>query len=298
MEMFLAVYRTGSLGRASQQLNLTQPAVSKAIRRLERSLDVPLFEREARGMVPTHYAEALVRHAELIGSELERAAEEIAAMRGTARGRAKVGGTPSVVEGLFPAAIAGLLARRPGLAVEVREALEGELLEALLKGELDLAVAGGMRRIRDYPVEVEPLYVDRVHVVCRAGHPLLQGQAPGLQELRRFPWVLTDRDNVMWRRLSEIFYDAGLDPPETNVETSSARLMSSAVRDSDMLTWLPASLVQAELAAGSLAILAPGLACWERQVVAVHRQQGLLPRPAAAFLEVLRSLCRDRAAAE
>lgn len=294
MAMFLAVYRTGSLGRASQQLNLTQPAVSKAIRRLERSLEVPLFEREARGMVPTHYAEALVRHAELIGSELERAAEEIAAMRGAARGRAKIGGTPSVVERLFPAAIAGLLAHRPGLVLELREALENELLDALLKGELDLVVAGGMRRIRDYPVAVEPLYADRVHVICRGGHPLLAEPAPGLSDLRRFPWVLTERGNVMWRRLSEIFHDAGLDPPETSVESSSARLMASAVRGSDMLTWLPASLVEAELAAGSLAILAPERAVWERQVVAVHRQQGLLPRPAAAFLEELRGLCRAR----
>lgn len=123
MEMFLAVYRTGSLGRASQQLNLTQPAVSKAIRRLERSLDVPLFEREPRGMVPTLFGEALVRHAELVGSELDRAVEEIAALRGAARGRAKLGATPSVIEGLFPAAIGALLADRPGLTVTVREAL-------------------------------------------------------------------------------------------------------------------------------------------------------------------------------
>ncbi|MFC3228428.1 LysR family transcriptional regulator [Marinibaculum pumilum] len=299
MEMFLAVYRSGSLGRASQQLNLTQPAVSKAIRRLERSLQVTLFEREPRGMVPTLYAEALVRHAELVSSELQRAVEEIAAMRGTARGRAKIGGTPSVIEGLFPAAISRLLGRRPALTVEVREALEGPLLEALLKGEIDLAVAGGMRRIRDYPVRVEALYVDRVQVVCRPDHPLRRaGGPPGLEDLQLYPWVLTERDNVMWRRLSEMFYDAGLDPPETAVETSSARLMTSVVRDSDFLTWLPEALVTEELRDGSLAVLAPERLSWERQVVAVQREKGSLPRPAAAFLETLRALCRSRAAAE
>jgi len=297
MEMFLAVYRTGSLGRASQQLNLTQPAVSKAIRRLEHSLEVPLFEREPRGMVPTLFGEALVRHAELVGSELDRAVEEIAALRGAARGRAKLGGTPSVIEGLFPAAIGALLAERPGLAVTVREALEGELLEDLLKGEIDLAVAGGMRRIRDFPVTAETLFTDRVHVVCRPGHPLRQQRRPPvLQDLLRYPWILTDRDNVMWRRLSEIFYDAGLDPPEPAVETSSARLMTATLRDSDFLTWLPEGLVRGDLTAGTLALAAPGLAMWERQVVAVHRQRGLLPRPASLFLEVLRGLCSERGA--
>ncbi|MEQ8348733.1 MAG: LysR family transcriptional regulator [Sneathiellaceae bacterium] len=298
MEMFLAVYRTGSLGRASQQLNLTQPAVSKAIRRLERSLQVALFEREPRGMVPTLYAEALMRHAELVSSELQRAVEEIDAMRGSARGRAKVGGTPSVIEVLFPAAIARLLGRRPALAIEVREALEGELLDDLLKGAIDLAVAGGMRRIRDYPVEVEALFVDRVQVICRPDHPLRRSPAPpGLEDLLPFPWVLTERDNVMWRRWSEMFYDAGLDPPEAAVETSSARLMTSVVRDSDFLTWLPEGLVADELRAGTLAILAPERLCWERQVVAVQRARGSLPPPAMAFLETLRALCRDRAAA-
>lgn len=172
--------------------------------------------------------------------------------------------------------------------------LEGALLEDLLKGEIDLAVAGGMRRIRDYPVAAETLFTDRVHVICRPDHPLRrQRRPPVLQDLLRYPWILTDRDNVMWRRLSEVFYDAGLDPPEAAVETSSARLMTATLHDSDFLTWLPEGLVRGELSDGSLALAAPGLVMWERQVVAVQRQKGLLPRPAALFLEVLRRLCGD-----
>ena len=76
LDVFLAVVQEGSLGRAAQALNRSQPAVSKAIKRLEESLEVPLFERDARGMIPTVYGEALLAHAELIASEAERARDD------------------------------------------------------------------------------------------------------------------------------------------------------------------------------------------------------------------------------
>lgn len=292
MEVFLAVSREGSLGRASRALNLTQPAVSKSIRRLEDQLEVALFDRSPRGMVPTEYGQALMQHAELISSETTRALEEIQALRGISKGRILVGATPSIISGILPVAVGRLLIERPGLAVQVVEAIEDGLLQALMRGEIDLAVIGSMRRIREYPVVAQPLYTDQVSVVCRPDHPLLGRKALGLADLLEFPWVLPARDNVMWRRLSEFFYDRELDPPEPVVETTSASFMKAMVAGTDYLTYLPRLLIREDEAGGRLAVLSESLANWERQVIVVRRKEGSLPLAAGALIEELRHVVR------
>lgn len=288
LEVFLAVCRHGSLGRAANALNLTQPAVSKSVRRLEGYLDAPLFERGPRGMVPTPYGTALRQHAELISSEVERAVDEIRALKGGSRGRIAVGASPSVASGVLRRAVAALLGKSPELRIEVREGIEGALLEALLGGEIDLAVAGGMRRLREYPVRAEVLFADDVVIVCRTGHPLTRRRRLRLADTLAFPWVLPDRDNVMWRRLAEAFDAEGLEPPASAVVTGSAAFMKALVADTDSLTYLPRALIREEERHGSLRPLSPRLAVWQRQVVAMRRRQGSLPSATLALLEELR----------
>lgn len=288
MRVFLAVYHARSVGQASKELNLTQPAVSKAIRRLEGQLETPLFERDARGMSPTPFAEALLGHAEMITAEIATAEAEIAALRGVAKGRIKVGATPSLVVSIVPAVLTRLLAAK-GLIAEVREGIEDDLMQALARREIDLALLGNMRRLRDQPFIVEELLNDEVSVVCRPGHPL-QGAGPtALARLLDYPWALPERDNVMWRRLSEVFYAAGLDPPEATVKTSSATLMKALAAEGDFLTFLPRQLIAGEADRGMLTVLTTvPEAAWRRQVVAVRLQRATLPLPARAFIQTLR----------
>ena len=290
LRIFLAVRRAGSVGRAAEALALSQPAVSKAVRRLEAELQVALFEREARGMVATPFGEALAGHAETVLGELESAADEIAAMKGVATGRVKVGATPSLVAGLLPRALDRLLARRPGLAIEVTEGIEDGLLDRLLKREIDLALLGEMRRVQAFPVIAEELMTDRVATVCRPGHPLTAARPVSLARLRDFPWVLTERSNVMWRRLAEIFQAAGLDPPEPVVRTGSATLMKALSAEGDFLSFLPRPLIHLEEAAGRLTVLPPPAPVWRRRVVALRRDRGALPLPARALIQTLRDL--------
>ncbi|MDJ0948563.1 MAG: LysR family transcriptional regulator [Alphaproteobacteria bacterium] len=293
MQIFLAVVREGSLGRASRALNLTQPAVSKAIRRLEDDLEVKLFERSPQGMMPTEYGEALRLHAELISTEMTRAREEIQALRGVSKGRILVGVTPSVAAGVLPRAVGRLLQARPGLTIRVTEGIEGELLQALMRGETDLAIIGAMRRIYEYPVAIEALYRDRVSVVCRTGHPLRRRKRIRPADLLDFPWVLPGRDNVMWRRLSEFFYDHDLEPPEPVVLTGSASFMRAVVAGTDSLSYLPRVLIQEDEAAGRLTSLSDHLAVWTRQVIVVWRKEGSLPLAAVALIEELKRLARE-----
>jgi DNA-binding transcriptional LysR family regulator len=79
--ILLECARGGSLGRAAATLNITQPAVTRALKQLEESYGVPLFERTTRGVVPTVYGEALLPYAQLVVSEIGNAADIIRQMR-------------------------------------------------------------------------------------------------------------------------------------------------------------------------------------------------------------------------
>ena len=204
-----------------------------------------------------------------------------------------MGAAPSIISGVLNRAVRQLLLQRPGLRVQVMEHLEGGLLQALLRGEIDFAVAGAMRRIKDYPVTTENLYADEVVVACRPGHPLANKRSVRMRDLLDFPWALTDRDNVMWRRLSEFFYDEGLDPPEAVIETTSASFMRAIVADSDFLTYLPRALIRADEQDGRLRPLSTDLAAWHRDVVLMRREKGSLSLAARSLLRELRQVCSD-----
>jgi DNA-binding transcriptional LysR family regulator len=297
LRIFRAVHRLGSVGQAARQLNLTQPAVSKTVSRIEDELGVTLFERSPRGMVPTPYADALAVHAELISSEMDEAVETIRALQGLSKGRVKVGATPSVIVGALPVAIEAIRQRYPGLAMEVREGTEDDLLPPLLRGEVDLVICGSMRRLLTLAVVVEPLFHDPVCIICRPDHPLRGKRGLAMGDLLDYPWVLPDQENVMWRRLSDFFTAAGLRPPEPAIETNSATFMKRVAERGDHLTYLSRILTREEEAAGLLAVLDPRLATWDREVVIVRREKGTVAPPTRALIDALHAAARKVGAA-
>ena len=86
LHAFTTIVSSGSLGRAAALLNVTQPALSRTIKRLEEDVGASLFERHVKGMQLTDIGAALLPHAQLLLREAENAREEIDAMRGLAKG--------------------------------------------------------------------------------------------------------------------------------------------------------------------------------------------------------------------
>jgi DNA-binding transcriptional LysR family regulator len=116
LRQFLAVAKAGSISAGAQDLAMSQPAVTKAIHRLEDELGVSLFERRARGIALTRFGEALLRHAKLIETEWSFAQAEIGAFRAGHAGRLRIGGGPFFGAALLPRAIARLHESFPSCA--------------------------------------------------------------------------------------------------------------------------------------------------------------------------------------
>src|SRR5688572_32780995 len=102
LKVFLAVAKSGSLGLAAESLHVTQPALSRIIRRLEAQLGVPLFERCTTGMELTSYGRALLPHASLLSAEAALAVEQINALRGLGQGTLRIGAVASAAIMLLP----------------------------------------------------------------------------------------------------------------------------------------------------------------------------------------------------
>lgn len=137
----LAVAEAGSITRASEHLHLAQPSLSTQIRKLERELGVPLFERLGRRVVLTAAGEAFVAHAHRAVSEINDARRSVDAVRGLRQGRVRLGVLPSAGARLLPGVLARFIRQYPGVEMRLREQnVSGTFEEMVHAGTLDIAV--------------------------------------------------------------------------------------------------------------------------------------------------------------
>ncbi|MEZ5593412.1 MAG: LysR family transcriptional regulator [Gammaproteobacteria bacterium] len=135
LQYFLATVEHRSFGRAADALHVTQPALSKAVGRLEASLGVKLLDRLPRGVSPTLYGEVLAAHANLIDGELGRARDAIIALKGQYRSGVVVGAGASMRLELLPEAMRLAPASARG-EIKVTGELYDDLIPGLQKGNL------------------------------------------------------------------------------------------------------------------------------------------------------------------
>ena len=140
LSVFREVATRGSFSDAATALSFTQPAISQQIARLERQLGTRLLVRDARGVTLTPAGEVLLRHAETVLAQLRAAEAEVQAVSGVERPRLRVGAFASAAASIMPPALAELRAAHPEADVAMRVIEDAPALDALRRGELDVAM--------------------------------------------------------------------------------------------------------------------------------------------------------------
>jgi DNA-binding transcriptional LysR family regulator len=288
------IVRERSFSKAAESLGVSQPALSKNIRALERALGVQLLERGRFGALPTTFGLALARHADAIDAELRNAVQEVNALRTAQTGHTCVGCGPSEATRLLPIALNRLRARAPGISVTVLYGLNEALMPMVRHGEVDFAISSiptrpavpDLRRIR--------LHEDSAAVIARSGHPLLARREPlTAHDLVGQQWILARQHELERRALDDVFVEAGLEPPQVTLETTSAVLMKTAVMQSDFLTFLPRELIFWEERAGLLSALQLDAPSWRRIVGLTLRARAGISPAAQALIDSLREVGRE-----
>jgi DNA-binding transcriptional LysR family regulator len=237
LRTFLAVHRAGSVTAAAQLLGLSQPAVTAQLKALEKSVKKPLFHRHARGVTTTAAGEDLARR---LAGPLD---DLVAAVGDFIGGKSSlhVGGPAEFMS----LKVVPVLAELPDTALRVTFGMPDELLDALVKGGLDLAVCGVRPRLRG--VVATPLYEEELTIVAapRWYYPDTTGV------LGDAPWVAYAEDLPLIRRYWHTIYKT---PPEGSavVVVPDLRAVLAATLAGAGATVLPRYICEDELATGAL----------------------------------------------
>lgn len=135
-----ALATTGSLTAAAASLNLSQPAVSQRIKRVETRIGVPLIERSGRGIRLTTAGTILADHGRTVVAEIDAALAAIDDLRGERAGTLRLVGFPSASATLVPDLMRRLAQEAPNVALQYREAEPPEATSMLRDGEVDCAL--------------------------------------------------------------------------------------------------------------------------------------------------------------
>ncbi|KAA0182777.1 LysR family transcriptional regulator [Cupriavidus gilardii] len=290
--LLVALAEEGNIHRAAAVLNMTQPAASKLLRELEEMLGVPLFERLPRGMRPTLYGDAMIRHARAVVGSLDQAQQEVMGLRAGRLGHVAVGAITSPAVKLLPPAVAELKRDNPGVRVSLEIENSNVLLERLAQDKLDLVVARLFAEHDKLQLRYEPLAGEPVCVVARCGHPLLDAPALSLADLEPATWIVPPAGSVLRHRFDLMFQRASLVPPTNVVETAALLFVTQMIEQSDMLAVLAADVAEYYARHGMVAILPLDVPCHMDDFGIITRTDRLLSPAATLMVEALRTAGR------
>ncbi|MFD2640478.1 LysR family transcriptional regulator [Pseudomonas japonica] len=188
LRYFVAVYEEGHVGRAAERLSLSQPALSQQIRQLEHSLDVSLFERGNKRLLPTLAAHTLYNHALPLLDGMQRARDALRNFKGQALRTLAIGVLQTVRPSLVPQLLDRVRKAQPHLVVQIYELSGLEIERRLLNGSLDIGIS--------YLPPRQPglhgllLYEDELQVVIPRTHPLREFKKVSLKQAAELPMIL------------------------------------------------------------------------------------------------------------
>lgn len=176
----------GNFTRAAAELELTQPAISRSIARLEDELGQPLFERHSRQVVPTDAGQAVLATARQILGMIDDLKARIADDGET--GRVRVGAIPTIAPYFLPGLIRRFRDDHPRAQVCVVEETTDKLLQKLSDGEIDLAILA--RPLNVKYLEIEDLFDEELLLVMPASSELCEEPVIRLERIETMPFVL------------------------------------------------------------------------------------------------------------
>lgn len=208
LRIFVAVAEEKSITRGASRLQISQPAVSKELRDLERSLDISLMDRTPHGISLTDAGAVLLEYArKMFGVEVE--AERILdEMKGLARGRLILGASTTVGIYKMPEALRQFKDRYPNIDIQVEINNDHEIQRSLLDRRCDLAYTGGF--IEHADLVSKAIMTDQLVAVASPDHPAARRRSLRLKDLAKTPLILREHGSGMRAVLERYMASKGL----------------------------------------------------------------------------------------
>jgi DNA-binding transcriptional LysR family regulator len=290
----LALDRHRSFARAADALGLTQPALTRSLQALEKSIGARLFDRDRARVEPTPVGERLIERARLLVNQARDIEQDLKQMLGLEVGLLRIGAGPYPADLSVGTALGRFVKDHPQILVDLAVADWPALTQRVSNSEIELAVADIMLARQDERLSVDPLPQHQGYLFCRAGHPLAGQASLTMADVRRYPLVASalpprlDSLAAIDRRGLRSTLPEGATAPEIRVDTFALAL--HVVLDSDAIGGAVPSQIRGEIANGEVVMLPLELP-WLTTNYGIIRLANRTPSPAAmAFMEILREV--------
>lgn len=287
LRALLALADEGSFVAAAQSTGLSQPALHRSVRDIERLLGSPITLRRGRGVMLSEVGHRAARGFRLALGSLRAGVAELTTQPGSAGvDRITIGAMPLCRARLLPRAIAQLQAERPDTHVTVIEGAHRELVDQLREGRIDLTI-GALRTPAPGPDLVqEPVLIDRLAIIARGGHPLAGEQMPSPRQLASFRWLVGLPGSPLRRHWEQLFGE--LEAPAAPVDCGSVMVIRALLMSGDYLTLLSPEQIWMELETGMLELVGPLLDDHVRTIGVTFRADWRPTPGQQAFLAALK----------
>lgn len=254
LHTFVAVAQQGTLGRAAETLNLSQPALSKTLNELEQLTGTRLFERGRLGAQLTLVGEQFLTHAVKVLDALNTAGQALNRKEGLNSDIVRIGALPTAALGILPSVIGQFHQQQKDITLQVATMNNTMLLAGLKSGEIDI----GIGRMSDPELmsglNYELLFLESLKLVVRPGHPLLQ-ETVTLSRVMEWPVVVSPKGTLPRQNAETLLQSQGCKIPTGCIETLSAYLSRQLTVDYDYVWFVPSGAVKDDLRRGMLAAL-------------------------------------------
>lgn len=254
LHTFVAVAQQGTLGRAAETLNLSQPALSKTLNELEQLTGTRLFERGRLGAQLTVPGEQFLTHAVKVLDALNTAGQALNRKEDASADVVRIGALPTAALGILPAVIGRFHQQQKSTSLQVATMNNTMLLAGLKSGEIDL----GIGRMSDPELmgglNYELLFLESLKLVVRPGHPLLQ-ETITLSRVMEWPVVVSPKGTVPRQNAEALLQSQGCKMPAGCIETLSASLSRQLTVDYDYVWFVPSGAVKEDLRQSTLVSL-------------------------------------------
>jgi DNA-binding transcriptional LysR family regulator len=299
LHILSAVVQAGSMIKGASQLGVSQPVVSQAIADLEAAVGVRLLDRSSRGVEPTSYGRALLKHSQMAFDDLRQGIREIESIADPAGGEVWIGCPESLCGPLLTPAIKRLLRVRPRMNFHVAHVytLSAELeFPELRDRSVDLVLARLVKPFGEFEFEedlrVEHLFDEDLVVVAGSANPWTRRRKINLVELAGASWVLPPNSWNMLR-VKEAFAAIGHGMPRTTVETFSVALRNQLLASGGFVAAVPGSMLYMN-AEHRLKVLPISLPARPWPVVMVTLKNRTLAPPVEHFAQCVRGVVTSR----
>jgi LysR family transcriptional regulator, carnitine catabolism transcriptional activator len=267
LRAFVGVARSLSFARACEQLHLSQPALSLAIRDLERALGGRLFSRTTRQVRLTPEGADLLPLAEQLLADWERVGEQVRRRFALEAGHLAVAAMPSFAANQLPGLLRAYRAHYPEVALAIRDVIHEQVLELVESGRVEVGFC--FEPESSPALTFEPLYVDRFIAIVPPDSALARRRTVTVKDLLADHFIALERPSSMRRLIETTLTEAGL-PFDARLYCDQLTTVIQLVAAGLGVSVIPSlSRPQAEVA---------GVKCLELSSPVIRRPVGLVHR--------------------